>query len=326
MVLWAVDGSSVPVPDTQEMRQIFGGVTNRPGGQMSATARICVVYDVLNCLAIKGFLHPCTVSEEEVLPQCLSDMELENKLLLFDRGYPSYWLMYLLMQRGAKFVMRVASNANNVVKKFLASQDDTDLTVAWCPPYASLKKLRGRGISITEHTSIKIRLVKVLLETGEREVLITNLYDTDVYTKEDLKKVYHLRWGIETYYGYMKEELQLGQFSGIRLICIEQDFAANLLLFNLQSLIEKQTEPYVEAVSKKRKYRYKVNKNSSWASLKYRVVHLFLQEDCRHILIELEKLFGHYLEPVRPGRKYTRTKKRKTNIKYFTLTNYKRAL
>ena len=27
MVLWAVDGSSVSVPDTQEMRQIFGGVT-----------------------------------------------------------------------------------------------------------------------------------------------------------------------------------------------------------------------------------------------------------------------------------------------------------
>ena len=133
-------------------------------------------------------------------------------------------------------------------------------------------------------------------------------------------------WGIETYYGYMKEELQLGQFSGIRLIYIEQDFAANLLLFNLQSLIEKQTEPYVEAVSKKRKYRCRVNKNSSRVSLKYRVVHLFLQEDCRHILIEPEKLFGHYSEPVRPGRKYTRTKKRKTNIKYFTLTNYKRTL
>ena len=64
-----------------------------------------MVYDVLNCPAIKGFLHPCTVSEEEVLPQCLSGMEPEHKLLLFDRGYPGYRLMYLLMQRGAKFVI-----------------------------------------------------------------------------------------------------------------------------------------------------------------------------------------------------------------------------
>ena len=187
--------------------------------------------------------------------------------------------------------------------------------------------LRDMGLTLGKHTPIKIRLVKILLDTGETEVVVTNLYDTDIYTKEDMKEVYHLRWGIETYYGYLKEELQLGQFSGIRQICIEQDFAAaNLFLFNLQSLIEKQTESYVNAVSRKRKYRYKVNKNISWANLKNRVVRLFLQEDSRSILIELEKLFGNYLVPVRPGRKYPRIKKRNPNVKYYTLTNYKRAM
>jgi hypothetical protein len=165
-----------------------------------------------------------------------------------------------------------------------------------------------------------------MLDTGETEVVVTNLYDTDIYTQEDLKEVYHLRWSIETYYGYVKEELQLGQFSGIRQICIEQDFAANLFLFNLQSVIEKQVEPYINAVSSKRKYRYKVNKNISWACLKNRIVQLFIQEDSRSILIELEDLFGNYLEPIRPGRKYPRMKKRNPNVKYYTLTNYKRAI
>ena len=325
MRLWAVDGSSVPLPETEELKQTFGGVSNQYGEQVSATARICALYDVLNNIVIKGFLHPYRVSEEEVIPQCLSGFELEDKLLLFDRGYPSYWLMYLLIRKKAKFVMRVASNANNAVKDFFSSEA-TDLTIEWRSPYASLKKLKDMRYSVNTRTLIKIRLVKILLDTGETEVLVTNLYDTDNYTKEDLKEVYHLRWGIETYYGYMKEELQLGQFSGIRQICIEQDFAANLFLFNLQSLIEKQTEPYLEAVSRKRKYRYKINKNSSWASLKNRVVNLFKLEDSRTVLKELEKLFGNYLEPIRPGRKYPRIKKRNPNVKYYTLTNYKRAI
>jgi hypothetical protein len=325
MNLLAVDGSSVPLPETADLKQTFGGATNQYKDPVNVTARICVVYDVLNSIAIKGFLHPYTVSEEEVIPECLSGLELKNKLLLFDRGYPSFWLMYLLMQKEAKFVMRVASNANNAVKNFLTSQE-TDLTIEWCPPYASLKKLRDMGFTISKHTPIKIRMVKIVLDTGGTEVLVTNLYDTNIYTQEDLKEVYHLRWGIETYYGYIKEELQLGQFSGIRQICIEQDFAANLFLFNLQSLIEKKTEPYVEAIGSKRKYRYKVNKNIAWASLKNRVVHLFLQEDCSNILIELEKLFGNYLEPIRPGRKYPRMKRRNPNVKYHTLTNYKRAI
>jgi hypothetical protein len=90
------------------------------------------------------------------------------------------------------------------------------------------------------------------------------------------------------------EELQLGQFSGIRLICIEPDFAANLFLFNLQSLIEKQTEPYVEAVNRKRKDRYKVNKNISWASLKDQVIVLFMMEDSRKILLELQNVFEQF--------------------------------
>ncbi|KAA6302292.1 MAG: hypothetical protein EZS26_001652, partial [Candidatus Ordinivivax streblomastigis] len=117
-----------------------------------------------------------------------------------------------------------------------------------------------------------------------------------------------------------------GQFSGIRPICIEQDFAATLFLYNLQSLIEKQSQPYLEAVSRKRKYRYKINKNVSWASLKMRVVQLFLFQDSRSVLVELQKLFERYLEPVRPERKYPRIKKRNPNGKFYTLTNYKRAI
>jgi hypothetical protein len=322
--LLAVDGSSVVLPDTEEIRIKYGYTTNQTN-QGSAIARICVLYDVLNQLGIKGLLHHYNSSEETVVLDVLEGENLENSLLLFDRGYLSYWLIYELLQGNTHFVMRAANNANNLIKDFLAGSEQ-DITLDFFPPYSSLKKLRDAGRNISKRTSVKIRLVKIVLETGETEVLVTNLYDMSCYTKEDLKEVYHLRWGIETYYGYLKEELQLGVFSGISPLCIEQDFAANLFLFNLQSIIEKQCEPYVNKVSSKRKYQYKVNKNISWASLKYRVVQLFIEEEPPKILRELETLFCRYLEPIRPGRKYQREKKRKPNSKHYTLTNYKRAL
>ena len=70
----------------------------------------------------------------------------------------------------------------------------------------------------------------------------------------------------------------MGQFSGIRQICIEQDFAAGLFIYNLQSLIEKQNQPYLETVSRERKHRYQVNKNVSFAILKEYTVRLFLEQ------------------------------------------------
>jgi hypothetical protein len=211
--------------------------------------------------------------------------------------------VYLLEQKQVKYVMLIKQSENSTVKQFVESVGK-DLISQWYPGYCSGKKLREKKIEVTRQTGITVLTVKVVLNTGEIEVPVTTLLDGQVYTVWDLKEVYGLRRGIETGYGYLKEELQPAQFSGIRQICIEQDFAASLLLYNLQSLTEKQSEPCLDAVNRKRKHKYKVNRNVSWGMLKHRVVRLFPKTDCYNILMELENLFEKHLEPVRLGRKY----------------------
>jgi len=320
----AIDGSSVTLPNTELIREIYGQTTNQVGNGDSV-ARICVLYDVLNEIAIQGLLHTYTVAEEVVVPDILGGQDLSDTLILFDRGYPSYWLMHQLIEKNSFFLMRAACNANNAVKSFLAGEQD-DIIVEMRPPYSSLVKLKNMGVYISKEKTIKLRLVKFVLDSGQVEILITNLYDTTLYPIDDLKQLYNMRWGIETYYGYIKQELQLGQFSGLAPVCIEQDFAANLFLFNMQSLIEKQCTTFVENIEKKRVHKYKVNKNVSWASLKHRIVKLFLSKSPIRILNKLQDLFCNYLEPVRPGRKHPRIQKRTPNSKHYTLTNYKRAI
>ncbi len=56
-------------------------------------------------------------------------------------------------------------------------------------------------------------------------------------------------------------------FTRHKVICVEQDYASGIFTANLQSLVEKQSEQYVQLISERRKYNYKVNKNVSWASL-----------------------------------------------------------
>ena len=83
-----------------------------------------------------------------------------------------------------------------------------------------------------------------------------------------------------------------------------------------------QSDNYLKQISKKRKYDYKINKNLSWASLKFNIVRLFLNNNPKEILEELQKTFQQNLEPVRPDRQYQRQKKKKrTKGKYQTLTN-----
>ncbi|MEZ5673377.1 MAG: hypothetical protein R3E08_13760 [Thiotrichaceae bacterium] len=43
--------------------------------------------------------------------------------------------------------------------------------------------------------AIQVCFVRVRLNTGEYEVLITNLMENETYPTEVFKEIYHLRWG-----------------------------------------------------------------------------------------------------------------------------------
>jgi hypothetical protein len=115
-------------------------------------------------------------------------------------------------------------------------------------------------------------------------------------------------------------------FSGHRVVCIEQDYAAGLFVANLQSIIEKQCDQEVKEISASRCYEYKINRNVSWASLK-NILKLFIQSNNSfEILMELQHLFIKNIEPIRPGRHPPRPLPKRKRGKYQTFTNYRRAI
>ena len=324
--VFAIDGTKLSLPNTPALRQYFGYSTNQHGTK-SATARASVLYDVLNKLVVKSKL--CLLEEAERTTACeLIPFLDKDDLLLLDRGYPSFMLFYLLINRqDCHFVMRTQANFSKVVDEFRSS-GKKDETITLKATYKAIRNLKNQSVEISPETEVKVRLVRIRLDDGQDEILITNLYDTKAYTLPVLKELYFLRWPVETTYGYLKNELQVECFSGISPISIEQDFYANIFVFNLQAVIEEGCEEYVQAVNRQRTIKYKINKNVCWSLMKGRVIDLFLHaEQAGYLLKELTSLFERYLEPDRPGRKFTRTKKSiKLLGKYVTFTNYKRAV
>ena len=321
----AVDGSTAYLINKKEVVDYFGTQDNQH--VCIPMARIMQVQDILNDLTVWGQISPIKESEQAIMAGHVSRL-YEDSLTLFDRGYPGFALMYLMNNQEVPrhFVMRCKAGFNKEVKQFLQSSKNSKI-IDLKPISNAIATLREHGYIITPETTIKVRMVKVLLSSGEVEILLTNLYDQNLYTIEDLKYLYGLRWGIETSYGKQKNHLQMEQFSGHRVICIQQDYAAGMFVANLQSLIEKQSEDYLDQVNQRRIYQYKINRNVSWASMKHSIVKLFLDRNPEQILLQLQKAFERNIEPVRPGRQNPRRKKvKRLNGKYQTLTNYKRAI
>ena len=321
----AVDGSTAYLIDRAEIVEKFGTQDNQHS--KIPMARVMQLEDVLNKITIWGNISPIKESEGFIISKHIGELH-EDSLTLFDRGYPSYLLMYLMLnqEKPRNFVIRCKADFNKQVKEFVASNQDSKI-VMLTPSSQTISRLKNYGYIVNTTTQIKVRLVKVILSSDQVEILLTSLYDEQDFVLKDFKYLYGLRWNIETTYGIQKNQQQMEQFSGHRVICIEQDYAAGIFVSNLQSLIEKQSELYLKQISKTRKYNYKINKNISWAYLKSNVIKLILENDSEKILTELQNSFQKNLEPIRPGRKYERHRHMKrAKGKYQTLTNYRRAI
>ena len=71
---------------------------------------------------------------------------------------------------------------------------------------------------------------------GEIEVLMTSLLDSNI-DKEEFKKLYGLRWEIETFFGVLKGRLSLENFTGLTIEAIKQDFWSTIFISNYETIL-----------------------------------------------------------------------------------------
>lgn len=295
--LLAVDGSTLSLPNTDELRNKYGTYSNQRGiGR--AQARISVLYDVLNGFVIDGELFPLTKGEQKIAYEHVKLTKAKD-LVIYDRNYPSFNLIYKHKKVCSDFLMRVKINFSTITKQFHNSGKKSDIQI--------LTSGKKGNVDDKEKKEVKVRLVKVKLDTGEDEILITSLLDEQQYPYEVFKDLYFKRWRVETYYNELKNNLRAGIFSGYSDHVIQQDFRAALFISNLHNLIVNDVEDELIAQGKKKKYRHKVNRNTSYGFMKNRVISIFFSDrDSSEITEKLKELFLKNTVPIRPNRKFER--------------------
>ncbi len=128
-------------------------------------------------------------------------------------------------------------------------------------------------------STIQVRLLRIDLPGGETEILITTLLDSKKYPTKIFKKLYFMRWGVETFYDELKNKLKVEHFSGYSDTTIQQDlYCAVFMLLDLQSVIVNGLNDELEVINESRKHDYKVNANLSYGFLKNRVLELLYQK------------------------------------------------
>lgn len=164
--------------------------------------------DVLNGYIIDTQIKPYRSSELEMEKEHLKhakELIIDTPIIrLKDKNYRSVEDFFYSNKSNEKFVTRLKSSN---YKEYIENRQTQDEEIEIKYQYDRVRYYRKRNPELYEelmkHKSIKIRIVKFKLETGEEEILATNLGMEFTYT--DIAELYKLRWKIEQTYHTLKE-------------------------------------------------------------------------------------------------------------------------
>ena len=288
----AVDSSVVRLPRSQAVAQKYGWMecATEQAAERYPMGRMSVLYDVLNQVALDATLAGWKTAEEEMAHGQLSYVEAGD-VLLTDRGYTSYLWILDVLARGGHFVSR-CSGSSFAAGQTLLRQDRAGVSVL-----ASLKvtkKVKGQCRKRGWPLEVKVRFVTVRLSTGVLEVLVTSLLDEQLYPSAELAKLYWKRWGQETFFNRLKARMDLENCSGTSLEAVEQDFAATVLLSNVESVVIGPAAAQLAQRTADREQPAKINRAVSMHALKTRLFDLLTSSiPAEQVLAELTQWFQH---------------------------------
>lgn len=287
--IYAVDGSTIQIPESIENYNVFGGNPNKTG-IISPLASVSVLYDVLNDILVDVSLNQYRYNEREAAKEHINFLpNLRNSIIVFDRGYPSENMFRFLNSKGILFLMRIPKT----FKKAISKEQD------------SLFKYPASK----DKNSLTLRRINFPLDDGTTEYLVTNLMPNQM-DLEKFSELYRLRWGIECKYRELKNRLEIESFNSVKPIGIQQEFFAAMYLSNLAAILKQETDSMID-VSVDNRHNYQANRSYILNRLKCSIIFLLNSSEalCKKIITRIMKEACRVLSIIRPNRKFGRYRK-----------------
>ena len=243
-------------------------------------------------------------------------------VFIADRGYETYNIFAHVQEKGMYYLIRVKDGGGGSMtgsftlpnknefdydKHLIVTRKQTNEVKAHPQLYKILPKSSPFDyLDLQKNTfyPMDFRIVRFAISDETYECVITNL-PRDSVPMEEIKKLYAMRWGIETSFRELKYAVGLGCFHSKKVEYIKQDIYARVILYNYCERITMN----VVIHQKDTKHEYQMN-----YTIAIHICRYFLRNDIAPP--DVEKLIQKNLLPVRPGRWDPRKVKPKSAVSF----------
>ena len=326
--LLAVDGSDLQIAaNPNDPDSYYPGANEQKAYNL---LHINAMYDLQQHIYMDALVQKSRKTDESgALTAMVDRSAIKSALLLADRGYESYNNLAHIQEKGWSFLIRIKNGTGGIVSGLsLPDTDEFDISFhlkltnrqtnevkqllvnknhyKFIPNDTRFDFLarKSRKHDPTQFYELHFRIVRFPISETTFETIITNL-DEATFPLSEIKRLYAMRWGIETSFRDLKHTLGLLHLHAKKVEFVLQEIFAKLTMYNFCELIT-QT---VVIQQGQRKHAYKANFSVA--------VHI-----CRQFFLGevpppiLEAMLMRYISPIRPGRKDTRKAIQKPSVSF----------
>lgn len=314
----AIDGTDLHIPtNLDDADSLYLGNSVQKSYNL---LHLNALYDIDQNIYLDAIIQKSRKSNEhKALTEMVDRSDIEQALVIADRGYESYNNMAHIQEKGWKFLIRVKEGKYGICDKLvLPSTDCFDFKVKLSltrKQTNEAKKLfhepnRYRFIPTntnfdylpprSSHSdplmfyTLSFRVVRFKITDDSYETVVTNL-DEETHSPERIKELYAMRWGIETSFRNLKYTVGLAKFHTKKVMCVEQEIFARLIMYNFVEMITS----HVVINGKPKQYTYKTN-----FSVAVHVCRAFFKG--KNTSPYVETTIANNTIPIRPGRQSPR--------------------
>ena len=265
--LYAVDGTDLNIARNENSPTYFPPQKNQDVGNNRFHAN--ALYDLLNRTYKDVYVQPSPYQQERdaALVMIVISRLSGKDIVIADRGYQSYNFFEYLNRIGVKYVVRIKDNDLVELKRLPNMEYDKDVsielrttqtkadreafaagTAKWIAGHSKNGKTKKQVSWDFESPFLfRYRCVRFEITTGVYETLVTNL-SRDEFPLEEMKDLYHMRWGIETSFRELKYAIGLVNFHARKEEYILQEIYARLTIYNFEAFTPYVLHELVKAI------------------------------------------------------------------------------
>ena len=311
--LLAFDGSDLHIPTNPEDADSYFPGTD--GQKPYSLLHLNALYDLLQHTYCDAAVQKRReFNEHRALADMVDDSPLNDVLLIADRGLESYNVMAHIQEKDWKFLIRVKDSSKGIVSGLdLPDPDEFDFPIRLllmrkqtsqtrpllrnrnCFKYLPSNvvfdylPVKQRNVPLSFY-SISFRVVRFKLSDDSFETVLTNL-DPNDFPPNELKRLYAMRWGVETSFRDLKYTIGLLHFHSKKAEHVLQEIFAALTMYNFSELITQSV--VIQKGSKKFVYQ------ANFSDAAYICRQFFRSNMSPPIL---EALIARFISPIRPNR------------------------